>query len=128
MGASDGRKRRRLEFQLPAETKKHLNPDILSDTSFSGWRATKLLKRTALPTFDGIFSLLIALKVPIRTKPAKFLVVGANYSGVKALSLKQPWAELMVQGKKTVELRNWKTKFRGDRKSTRLNSSHGYIS
>ena len=33
---------------------------------------------------------------------------------MKALSLKQPWAELVVSGKKTVELRNWNTSFRGE--------------
>ena len=33
---------------------------------------------------------------------------------MKALSLKQPFAELIVSGKKTIELRNWKTKFRGE--------------
>jgi hypothetical protein len=33
---------------------------------------------------------------------------------MKALSLKQPFAELVVSGKKTVELRKWNTKFRGD--------------
>jgi hypothetical protein len=32
---------------------------------------------------------------------------------MKALSLKQPWAELIVCGMKTVELRKWNTKFRG---------------
>lgn len=32
---------------------------------------------------------------------------------MKALSLKQPWAELILQGKKKIELRNWNTKFRG---------------
>jgi ASCH domain len=32
---------------------------------------------------------------------------------MKALSLKQPWAELVVSGKKTIELRSWDTKFRG---------------
>ena len=32
---------------------------------------------------------------------------------MKALSLKQPWAELILQGKKTIELRKWNTKFRG---------------
>lgn len=32
---------------------------------------------------------------------------------MKAFSLKQPYAELVVSGKKTIELRNWKTKFRG---------------
>ena len=32
---------------------------------------------------------------------------------MKALSLKQPFAELVVSGKKTIELRRWNTKFRG---------------
>jgi hypothetical protein len=31
-----------------------------------------------------------------------------------ALSLKQPWAELILQGKKTIETRRWNTGFRGD--------------
>lgn len=33
---------------------------------------------------------------------------------MKALSLKQPWAELVLLGKKTIELRKWNTKFRGE--------------
>ncbi|MEK6760529.1 MAG: ASCH domain-containing protein [Nanoarchaeota archaeon] len=33
---------------------------------------------------------------------------------MKALSLKQPFAELVVSGKKTIELRKWNTKFRGE--------------
>jgi len=33
---------------------------------------------------------------------------------VTVLSLKQPWAELLVSGKKTIELRKWNTKFRGE--------------
>lgn len=32
---------------------------------------------------------------------------------MKALSLKQPFAELILQGKKKIELRRWNTKFRG---------------
>ena len=32
----------------------------------------------------------------------------------KCLSLKQPYAELLVSGKKTIELRTWNTKFRGE--------------
>ena len=32
---------------------------------------------------------------------------------MKALSLKQPYAELVVSGKKIIELRKWNTKFRG---------------
>ena len=33
---------------------------------------------------------------------------------MKALSLKQPWVELVIQGKKTIELRKWNTSFRGE--------------
>ena len=32
---------------------------------------------------------------------------------MKCLSLRQPYAELLVSGKKTIELRSWNTKFRG---------------
>jgi ASCH domain len=32
---------------------------------------------------------------------------------MNCLSLKQPYAELLVSGKKTIELRNWNTSFRG---------------
>jgi delta-aminolevulinic acid dehydratase/porphobilinogen synthase len=33
--------------------------------------------------------------------------------GVKTLSIKQPWAELILENKKTIEIRSWSTKFRG---------------
>ena len=33
---------------------------------------------------------------------------------MKTLSLKQPYAELILQGKKKIELRTWNTKFRGE--------------
>ena len=33
---------------------------------------------------------------------------------MKALSLKQPWAELILQGKKKIEIRKWNTNFRGE--------------
>lgn len=33
---------------------------------------------------------------------------------MKALSLQQPWAELILQGKKTIETRKWNTSFRGE--------------
>ena len=33
---------------------------------------------------------------------------------MKCFSLKQPFAELVVTGKKTIELRTWNTKFRGE--------------
>lgn len=32
---------------------------------------------------------------------------------MKVLSLKQPWAELILQGRKKIDLRKWNTKFRG---------------
>ena len=33
---------------------------------------------------------------------------------MKCISVSQPFADLIVTGKKTVELRNWNTKFRGE--------------
>ncbi len=32
---------------------------------------------------------------------------------MKALSIRQPWAELILQGRKTIELRTWPTNYRG---------------
>jgi len=32
---------------------------------------------------------------------------------MKALSVRQPWAELIIQGRKTIELRTWPTQYRG---------------
>ena len=32
----------------------------------------------------------------------------------KAISLKQPWANLVAEGKKTIETRKWTTRYRGD--------------
>lgn len=32
---------------------------------------------------------------------------------MKAISIRQPWAELILQGRKTIELRTWGTKIRG---------------
>lgn len=32
----------------------------------------------------------------------------------KCLSLRQPYAELIVSGRKTIELRKWNTRFRGE--------------
>lgn len=33
---------------------------------------------------------------------------------MKALSLKQPWADCVLDGKKTIETRVWNTRFRGE--------------
>ncbi len=33
---------------------------------------------------------------------------------MKVLSIKQPYVELILSGKKTIELRTWNTKFRGE--------------
>jgi hypothetical protein len=33
---------------------------------------------------------------------------------MKAISLKQPWANLVASGKKTIETRKWSTNYRGD--------------
>lgn len=32
----------------------------------------------------------------------------------KAISLKQPWADMVVKGEKTIETRKWNTHYRGD--------------
>ena len=40
--------------------------------------------------------------------------VSLGETQMKALSLKQPWAELILQGKKTIETRIWNTNFRGE--------------
>ena len=32
---------------------------------------------------------------------------------ILALSIRQPWAELIVTGKKTIEIRSWSTEYRG---------------
>lgn len=32
---------------------------------------------------------------------------------IKAISIKQPWANLIASGKKTIETRTWKTSYRG---------------
>ena len=32
---------------------------------------------------------------------------------VKALTIRQPWAELIIRGRKPFELRSWRTKYRG---------------
>jgi hypothetical protein len=32
---------------------------------------------------------------------------------MKALSIRQPWADLIIEGKKTLELRSWRTHYRG---------------
>ena len=47
-----------------------------------------------------------------------FLLIANGYTAfplfiMKCLSLKQPFADLLVSGKKTIELRKWNTKFRG---------------
>ncbi len=33
---------------------------------------------------------------------------------MKTLSIKQPWAELILRGRKKIEIRKWNTKFRGE--------------
>ena len=33
---------------------------------------------------------------------------------MKTLSIKQPWAELILRGRKKLEIRKWNTKFRGE--------------
>lgn len=46
----------------------------------------------------------------------------------KALSIKQPWANLIAQGYKTLEIRSWKTHYRGDIViCSSLNAASDYI-
>jgi len=33
---------------------------------------------------------------------------------MKALSIKQPWASMIISGEKTIKTRTWKTPYRGD--------------
>ena len=33
---------------------------------------------------------------------------------VKALSVKQPWADMIMNGQKKIEIRTWRTRYRGD--------------
>ena len=33
---------------------------------------------------------------------------------MKVLTIKQPWATLIIQGNNRFEFRSWKTKYRGD--------------
>lgn len=35
-------------------------------------------------------------------------------SPVKGLTVRQPWAHLIVSGRKTIEVRSWRTHFRGE--------------
>ncbi len=36
-----------------------------------------------------------------------------NKATIKALTIRQPWAELVLRGRKPFELRTWRTKYRG---------------
>jgi hypothetical protein len=36
-----------------------------------------------------------------------------GYEDTKALSIRQPWAGFILQGRKTIELRTWRTSYRG---------------
>ena len=36
-----------------------------------------------------------------------------NKTRIKALTVRQPWAELILRGRKPFELRTWRTKYRG---------------
>ena len=44
-------------------------------------------------------------------KPAN--AVKTNKATIKALTIRQPWAELILRGRKPFELRTWRTKYRG---------------
>lgn len=46
-----------------------------------------------------------------------------NLNGMKAITLLQPWATLVVRGEKTIETRNWNTHHRG---AILIHASKGY--
>ncbi len=37
----------------------------------------------------------------------------SNVESIPAISIRQPWAELILRGKKTIEVRSWDTTYRG---------------
>jgi hypothetical protein len=41
-------------------------------------------------------------------------VLPANLRGLRALSIRQPWADMIVHHTKRIENRSWPTKFRGE--------------
>ncbi len=47
------------------------------------------------------------------TKAAPEPEIGAGSLTMKALAVRQPWATLIAEGSKTIEMRSWKTKYRG---------------
>lgn len=58
-------------------------------------------------------------QTPIKSRPSWAARVGVSFDGddgggeMKALSILQPWAELIVAGHKPVENRTWSTSYRG---------------
>ena len=46
-------------------------------------------------------------------RPLGMSKMGAK-TKMKALSVKQPWASMIASGQKTIELRSWQTRYRGD--------------
>lgn len=55
-------------------------------------------------------SILVGFKFIIESLQKSFMPI---FIGMKAISLLQPWASLVVIGAKTIETRNWGTKYRG---------------
>jgi len=49
----------------------------------------------------------------IRATPLNITVLSRDVNNMKALSIRQPWANKIVDGEKTVENRTWRTKYRG---------------
>lgn len=56
----------------------------------------------------------LQLGIFIGAKINTMLVKGLRILMAKCLSLRQPYAELIVSGRKTIELRKWNTRFRGE--------------
>jgi len=52
--------------------------------------------------------------LPIRLSSGQAVVRKGDLRIMKAISLHQPWASWIAEGKKTIETRFWPTKYRGD--------------
>lgn len=46
-------------------------------------------------------------------KPAPIARWGKSFAGLRAITIKQPWAWLIVNGYKDIENRSWRTRYRG---------------
>jgi hypothetical protein len=79
----------------------------------------------ALPWFPKLFKISGSFGLGLQPISSKTIIKGlslalkasksqkAKRSVLKALTIRQPWAELILRGRKPFELRTWRTKYRG---------------